>query len=195
MKHLKLIVLMVFGVFLLSACSNNKKPDEIDELMESYYSHKSESYSDQQQSDSKSEQISSDLQQSDPKSEEKESIQTSDESEVQIEDGIAFEYVGSVKNDVTGKWRLSKVYTDSSPLDYVVDYYNNYFKSDNEIHAIINYTTNTTIRVRVSLGMLDVTELEHIDGEENDAKELFSGDVINSCLISIKSGEVVNFDE
>lgn len=43
--------------------------------------------------------------------------------------------------------------------------------------------------------MLDVSVLSHIDGEENDAKILFSGDVIQDYMISIESGELVNIEE
>lgn len=110
--------------------------------------------------------------------------------------GIDFDYCGAVKNDVTGKWRLAKVNTDSIPLEYVLEYYNTYFDSNDEIHAIINYNSNTTVRVQVLLEtLLSVTELKHIEGEENDAKLLFSGDVIDDYVINIKTGKIVNLDD
>ena len=90
---------------------------------------------------------------------------------------------------------MSKTNIDSDPLEYILDYYKNYFKSDNEVHAIINYTTDTTIRVNAALNMLDVTVLQHITGEENDAKKLFTGDVISEYLINIETGELVDPDE
>lgn len=108
---------------------------------------------------------------------------------------IDFEYCGVVKNDTTGNWRLSKVYTDFDVIDYALYYYNRYFQADNEIHAIINYSNDTTIRIRSTLGMLDVSVLSHIDGEENDAKILFGGDLIQNYMISIESGELVNIEE
>ncbi len=108
---------------------------------------------------------------------------------------IDFDYCGVVRNDTTKNWRLSKVYTDFDAVDYALYYYNRYFQSDNEIHAIINYSNNTTVRIRSTLGMLDVSVLSHIDGEENDAKILFSGDVIQDYMISIESGELVNIEE
>ncbi|MCM1187500.1 MAG: hypothetical protein NC345_13360 [Lachnospira sp.] len=108
---------------------------------------------------------------------------------------IDFEYCGIVKNDTTGNWRLSKVYTDFDAVDYALYYYNRYFQADNEIHAIINYSNDTTIRIKNTLGMLDVTVLSHIDGEENDAKALFGGNVIQDYMIDIESGELVNIEE
>ena len=110
--------------------------------------------------------------------------------------GIDFNYCGTVKNDVTGNWRLAKVNTDSTPLEYALEYYNNYFESNNEIHAIINYDSNTTVRIQVLLStLLSVTELKHIEGEENDAKLLFSGDVIEDYVISIETGEIVDLSD
>lgn len=108
---------------------------------------------------------------------------------------IDFEYCGVVKNDTTKNWRLSKVYTDFDAVDYALYYYNRYFQADSEIHAIINYSNNTTIRIKKTLDMLDVTVLSHIDGEENDAKILFGGDVIQDYMINIESGELVNIEE
>lgn len=108
---------------------------------------------------------------------------------------IEFDYCGVVKNDVTKNWRYSKVYTDFDALDYALYYYKRYFQSDNEIHAIINYSNNTTIRIQKTLEMLDVSVLSHIEEEEKDAKKLFCGDLIQDYLISIESGELVNIEE
>lgn len=110
---------------------------------------------------------------------------------------ITFDYCGNVKNDKTGKWRLSKVNSALDVTEYALYYYKNYFKSDDEIHAIINYSNDTTIRIRTisALGLLDVTTLTHIQGEENNADILFGGDVINSYMINIKSGELVDPEE
>ncbi len=110
---------------------------------------------------------------------------------------ISFDYCGNVKNDKTGKWRLTKVDSTLDVTEYALYYYNNYFESDDEIHAIINYSNDTTIRIRAIsvLGLLDVTTLTHIQGEENDADVLFGGDVINNYMINIKTGELVNSEE
>ena len=110
---------------------------------------------------------------------------------------IEFDYCGNVKNDKTGKWRLTKVNSTLDVTEYALYYYKNYFKSDDEIHAIINYSNDITIRISAisALGLLDVTTLTHIQGEENDAAVLFGGDVINSYMINIKTGELVDPEE
>ena len=104
-----------------------------------------------------------------------------------------FSFMGKVKNDVTGNWRWAKVSTDLEPSDYALYYYNTYFKSDDEIHAIINSYSNTTVRLRYlkGLNMLDVGILQHIENEELDAKILFSGDLIEQYQINIETGEKI----
>lgn len=107
-----------------------------------------------------------------------------------------FTFMGKVKKDVTGNWRWSKVSTDLEPSDYAVYYYNTYFHSDDEIHAIINSKSNTTIRINciADLNILDIGILNHIDHEENDAKVLFSGDLIEEYKINLTTGERIQED-
>lgn len=105
-------------------------------------------------------------------------------------DGIDFSFRTSVRNDVTGNWRVSIISTSATPDTYALDYYNTLFSSDSEVHAIINTALNTTTRINSVYGALDVTVLEHIDGEENDAKELFCGSVLSEYLIYTDTGKV-----
>ena len=60
--------------------------------------------------------------------------------------GIDF-VVSDVRNDVTGKWRKSLIAENIEPKDYALDYYKQYFKSDDEIHAIVNFNYNTTTKL------------------------------------------------
>ena len=99
-------------------------------------------------------------------------------------------FVSSVPNDVTGKWRLSTVSTTCAIENYALDYYKKLFKSDDEIHAIINFTDNTTSCLSIVGGELNVTVHQYITGEENDAKILFGGSVIAQYYINLTTGEV-----
>ena len=65
---------------------------------------------------------------------------TTDESEPTAENTLDFDVVFSdtYRNDVTGNWRLAKIAEDINIDEYAVDYYNNYFKSNSEVHIIIN---------------------------------------------------------
>ncbi|MDE6914235.1 MAG: hypothetical protein K2P35_11175, partial [Lachnospiraceae bacterium] len=62
------------------------------------------------------------------------------------EDPLGFNVMFSdtYRNDTTGNWRLARIAEDINIEEYAVDYYNNYFQADSEIHIIINFNLNTT---------------------------------------------------
>ncbi len=99
-----------------------------------------------------------------------------------------------VRNDVTGNWRMTKIadikYADFQ--DYAVDYYNKYFENDNEVHAVINFATNTTTCIKNLDGALYVTIHEYVDKEEHDANKLFSGMILNDYMIYGDTGEITS---
>ena len=84
-----------------------------------------------------------------------------------------------VRNDTTGNWKLSKITTTDDILEYAKSYYDNNFTSDDEIHAIVNFTLNTTTCVSTLFdNIISVTIHEYVDKEEHDANKLFSGMVL-----------------
>lgn len=100
-------------------------------------------------------------------------------------------YSDEVRNDATGRWRLARVATTADITDYVVDYYNAYFESSDEVHVIVNFTTNTTSVVTVLFDtMLSVDVHQYVDKEEHDAVTLASGDLIASYIVYLDSGEI-----
>ena len=105
--------------------------------------------------------------------------------------GETFQYSDSVRNDVTGNWRLSLIASSKDATEYAINYYNTLFGSDDEIHAIINFSNNTTSKISVLYsGMLDVTIHEYTDNEEHDAKQLFGGTLLNEYWVNTETGEV-----
>lgn len=104
-------------------------------------------------------------------------------------------YYESVIDDVTGKWRLSVMSEDVDIQDYVYSYYNKYFKDDTEIHGIVNLSSNTTARINYASGMLFVTEYSYVDGEEHDAKLLYSGTPIKSYIVYTDNGDIEKSEE
>lgn len=105
--------------------------------------------------------------------------------------GEDFKFSDNVRNDVTGNWRISLIASSKDPTEYALDYYNTLFSSDDEIHAVVNFTLNTTTKISVLYeGMLDVTVLEYVDGEEHDANLLFSGNLLKEYWINTETGEV-----
>ncbi|SFE20566.1 hypothetical protein SAMN02910327_00621 [Peptostreptococcaceae bacterium pGA-8] len=104
-------------------------------------------------------------------------------------DDISF-MVSNVRNDVTGNWRIATIAENIEMQDYALDYYKEYFKSDDEIHAIVNFNYKTTTRIAVMGNLLDVSVHEYVKKEEHDAKLLFSGMLLKEYHINMDTGEI-----
>ena len=95
----------------------------------------------------------------------------------------------NVWNDKTGRWRKTQ-YASMVPIhDAAVEYYRAYFGDDNEIHAVINYTLNTTAKITSQGDYIQIETYERVDKEEYDVKTLFSGMYIGSSTINKATGE------
>lgn len=105
--------------------------------------------------------------------------------------GFSINFSNSVRNDVTGNWRLSTTADSFVPAEYAIEYYRTMFSSDNEIHAIWNATLGTMTRVTVMSGIVFADTLEYVEGEEHDAKLLFSGMLLDSKMFSVETGEEI----
>ena len=102
-----------------------------------------------------------------------------------------FWFSDSVINDVTGRLKISSLAAEIDASEYAAMYYNTLFSSDDEIHAVVNFTTNTTTSISVLQdGMLDVAVHEYVSGEEHDSQTLFSGTLIEEYFVNIETGEV-----
>ena len=96
-----------------------------------------------------------------------------------------------VRNDVTCNWKLSTIATTDNILEYAKNYYDNNFTSDDEIHAIVNFTLNTTACVSSLFdNIINVTIHEYVDKEELDANKLFSGMVLGDYWIYLDNGDI-----
>lgn len=127
---------------------------------------------------------------------EKETTSTSEPEKIEngwhtLPSGLELLFSDYVRNDVTGRWRLSSTSSSMVPADYAMEYYNTMFSSDDEIHGIWNATLNTTTCIKVMSGNLFVDTYEYVDGEEHDANLLFSGTLLDSKLINLSTGEVI----
>jgi len=74
--------------------------------------------------------------------------------------------------------------------NYALSYYKTYFKSDAEIHGIVNFTRKTTSSIRVNGGILFLDIYDYVDGEEKDAKLMFSGTLLKSYMIYTDNGDI-----
>lgn len=96
----------------------------------------------------------------------------------------------SVVNDATGKWRYATISDDVNISDYVLSYYKEYFKSDDEVHAIINFANKTTTRINCGGDRLLISVLDYVDSEEHDAKKMFSGTLLESYCVYLDNGDI-----
>lgn len=104
-------------------------------------------------------------------------------------DGISFR-ADKVRKDTTGNWRISLIAENIDMSEYALDYYKQYFTDDSEIHFIVNFNYNTTTKIMVMGGDLDVTVQEYVAKEEHDANTLGSGTVLAEYLVDKETGEV-----
>lgn len=107
-----------------------------------------------------------------------------------IDDTEAHFSVSKVRNDVTGNWRISTIAESIDIQEYAVSYYNKYFTNDTEIHAIVNFTYNTTTKISIMGNLLDVCIYDYVDGEEHDAKLLFGGTLLKEYFVNIDNGDI-----
>lgn len=110
-------------------------------------------------------------------------------------DGIDFSFTDHVRNDTTGNWKISLIADSTADaFQYCTDYYKEMFSSDNEVHAIVNFSLNTTSKISVlSDGVLDVCVYDYVKGEEHYAEKLFGGELLKEDFISVETGEPVEY--
>lgn len=94
------------------------------------------------------------------------------------------------RNDSTGKWRLATTSDSFDIQKYALSYYYNYFKSDDEIHILVNFTRMTTTRMTVSGNVLDVSIHEYTKDEEHDANKALSGMLLNEYHVNMDTGKI-----
>lgn len=103
--------------------------------------------------------------------------------------GLELSFRDNVRNDKTGNWRYSSTSDSINVADYAIEYYNELFSSDDEVHAVWNATLGTMTRISAYGNLLFVDTLDYVDGEEQDASTLFSGDLLDSKIIDLTTGE------
>lgn len=106
--------------------------------------------------------------------------------------GYEIRFDDSVRNDVTGNWRISSTSDSFVPAEYAVEYYETMFSSDDEIHAVWNATYGTMTCIKVFSGVIFADTHEYVKGEEHDAKLLFSGMLLDSKMFDAETGEEIH---
>jgi len=111
---------------------------------------------------------------------------------------IDVKFMGNVNNDVTGNWRYATIPVSENidTIEYVLSYYRKYFKSDNEIHFIVNFNSNSLVSLNTFDGdTIYITVREHINGEERNAKTIDSGTKLGEYRIYTDNGDIEKLEE
>ena len=103
--------------------------------------------------------------------------------------GMTLFYYNSVENDVIGNLRRSATADNYTPEEYALEYYNEMFSSADEVQSVGKTIQGTNTRLSVSDNFLFVDTLKYVEGEEHDANLLFSGDLLDSMVINLETGE------
>lgn len=114
-----------------------------------------------------------------------------------LSDILQLENSSTVNDDKTGKWRYNTT-TDGTFLveEHIDEYYKNYFKSDDEIHFIINFTNLTVARINYFGGdEFYVDYYEHIENEEHHADLMCSGQPLNKYIVNKATGEIEKIND
>lgn len=98
--------------------------------------------------------------------------------------------VSDVRNDKTGKWRISKISANMQVQDYALSYYKKYFKNDNEVHWIVNFANKTTNCITYMNGNIFVDVYEYVDKEEHYADTLGGGMTLAKFTIYTDNGDI-----
>lgn len=102
----------------------------------------------------------------------------------------------TVRNDVTERWKcLVLAENNFDVTEYALSCYKNHFDSDETILAVINLTTKTSTSISKVAGNLYVSEYEYVDGEEHDAKIMFSGTHLLDYIVYIDNGDIEKVTE
>lgn len=119
-------------------------------------------------------------------------VQTEQSKETEADSALPFDvtFSDTFRNDSTGRWRKALVATSETIDQYAIAYYKEYFKADDEVHIIYNFTLNTVNALTVQSGVLCVSVTEYVDGEEHDAKEACGGEYYGQYQFDLATGEM-----
>ncbi len=103
--------------------------------------------------------------------------------------GINFS-VNKVRNDVTGNWRISIIAENIDIEYYALDYVERYLHNKSQVHAIVNFTRNTTTSIKKYGNIIYADIYDYVKGEEHDANLLFTGTLLQQYFVYIDNGDI-----
>jgi len=99
--------------------------------------------------------------------------------------------VSKMREDTTGNFRKSEIADISfEPEKYALSYYKNYFKRDDEVHYIVNFSTGTTTCITCPFGFLEIIVTEYVEGEQHSAKTIGGGTLLEQYWVYPDNGDI-----
>ena len=92
------------------------------------------------------------------------------------------------QGDQTGSWRVSVVDTDTDVREYAADYAKAYMTSG-DLHFIVNKKLGTTTVLRLYDRILAIKTTEYVDQEEQNARIIGEGQLLEEVAYDIMTGE------
>ena len=93
--------------------------------------------------------------------------------------------------DTTGKWRKTMIAESGIEFqNYALNYYKKYFKSDDEVHVIYNFSTKTVTCITCMGNLLSVRIMDYVDKEEHDASAACGGTLLAEYHVNIETGVI-----
>lgn len=93
--------------------------------------------------------------------------------------------------DTTGKWRKTMIAESGIEFqNYALNYYKKYFKSNDEVHVIYNFSTRTVTCITCMGNLLSVRVMDYVDKEEHDASAACGGTLLAEYQVNIETGAI-----
>lgn len=113
-----------------------------------------------------------------------------------IGDSLAIDFDITVEptdfpKDTTGKWRKTMIAESGIEFqNYALNYYKKYFKSNDEVHVIYNFSTKTVTCITCMGNLLSVRIMDYVNKEEHDASAACSGTLLAEYHVNIETGAI-----
>lgn len=139
--------------------------------------------------DSSNESSTKDLEESETTTDEK------DSDFVPIGDSLAIDFAltgpTDFPKDTTGRWYKAMFAESKVEFQYyALDYYQEYFHSNDEVHVVYNFSNNTVNCITCPANYLSVRILDYVKKEEHDASAACGGTQLAEYHIDIETGTI-----
>lgn len=111
-------------------------------------------------------------------------------SDAHVDNLRAIYHSNPAQNDPTGLKRITRTDQAFIPERFALSFYQKYFKVDNEIHYILNFSQKTVTEITKIGGLLHVKSHVLLEGIQHDATRLLSGPFLSYHVVYLDNGDI-----